>query len=594
MGPKNSVSIFSPNAGTRLAISWIFKNNSYEVNAANACQPDEIQSALMEEFKKHISQKKSSGEQGLVVLNCRNIFEYEKVLRELTRKIMARRIQWAMDGLIFGREDLNHFFDSFIITHFIAGADLIYQIERDQKIHASHGDIYTQEFLDCVNLFCEVGISLSIYFEKNLEPSGDDIRQYNQALQAGKLEAAKLAARGNVTKEDLSEAINKHIQYCKLADKSARMTERFMGDLMTFLKDRDTWNRISQKRAGVIESVDVYNQYLELKVKAMKLKEKREFKEMEKVLKQSLELLEGSGDAGKRPLFDTYIELSKAQIYRKKYVSAQKHATSAKKIRTEAPSPHRLMGDCQLGLATQALKSGQYRDAENFFHGALKHLIKSQKLAEGVEMEEATENEIETAASISYFGDWMRWEAKKNPKAAELLKESVNFQSIVKMGENFTVKHKIAVEAKISHTASQAEADEKLEKARNFAMKAAELILQNKSDPARTMYASAIKFDEVTAFMTISHQAKKFSAQGEAAKALALYSWLAEVDQNEADMQYINVAKCHLHLGDKSQALKYINDALSLNKDVIQEAQELDPDFGRSEIMKLYLENCKK
>ena len=415
MGSKSSVSIFSPNAGTRLAISWIFKNDAYEVKAVNACQPDEIQSALIEDFKKFISQRKTSDDQGLVVLNCRNPFEYEKVLRELIKKIMARRIQWAMDGLTFNREDLNRYFDSFVIAHFIVGADLIYQIERDQKIQASHGDIYTQEFLDCLNLFCEVGISLSIYFEKSLEPTGDDIRQYNQALQAGKLEAAKLAGRGNVTKEELSEAINKHLRYCKLVDKSAQMTERFLADLMTFLKDRDNWNKISQKRTGIVESADVYNQYLELKDKAMKLKEKREFVEMEKVLKQGLELLEGCGDEGIRPLFDTYIELSKAQINRKKYVSAQKFATSAKKIRTEAPSPHRLMGDCQLGLATQALKSGQYRDAENYFHGAVKHLSKSQKLSAGVDMEEATENEIETATSISYFGDWIRWEAKISP-----------------------------------------------------------------------------------------------------------------------------------------------------------------------------------
>lgn len=594
MPTKKSVSILSPNAGTRLGLSWILKKDSYDVKTVNVCQPDEIQSALIEEFKKYILQKNSSEAQDLIVLNCRNTFEYEKVLRQLNQKIMARRIQWSMDSVPFGREDLNKFFDNFIICHFVMGADLIYQIERNQKVQASHGDIYSQEFLDCISLFSDVGMSLSIYFEKEMEPTGDDIRQYNQALQAGKQEAMKMASGGKADGEELSGIINKHLASCGLVEKSNSMTERFLGDLRIYLDNKDNWKEISQKRTNLVASSDIYRQYQELKDKAQKLKEKREFQEMEKTLKKSIELLEGTGEQGKIPLFNTYLELAKTLINRKKYVSAQKHATSAKKIRMEAPSPYRLMGDCHLGQATQALKSGNYTDAEIFFDAAFKHLAKSQKLASGVDQEEATDNEIEMAASVSYFGDWIRWEAKKNPKAAELLKKNSAFQSIMKIGENLKIKHKIAVEAKISQEITEKEADEKLEKARNFALRAVDLILEKKLEPAKVLYERAVNFDDVTAFRTISHRAKDFSAKGEVNKALDLYIWLAKVDQNEADMQYINIAKCYLHLGDSNLAVKYLNDALQLNENVIQEAQELDPDFKRSEVMKLHIEHWKK
>lgn len=594
MSNKYSVLVLSPNMGTRMALSWIFKEGGYDIQEKKVGDANNMLSILISEFKNHLIKKKSKEEETLIVLNCRNIHEYRMVLEPLSKKIMKNRIQWAMEGITFTREDLNKFFDFCVVTHFVMGADLIYQIENNPDVQTIIGDMNTDELLCCTNLFCDVGISLPVYFEKELQPSADDIHEYNHALQKGKQEAMKSAAQGNVSKDDITKIINEHLDNCTLVQKSSDMKERILADIETFLNDKENWKEISHKRVDAVASADIFKQYLALKDKAIIFKRKRQYNEMEKTLKKSIELLEGTGERGKSTLFNTYIELSKGQIHRKKYISAQKNASSAKKIRQEAPSPHRLMGESHMGQATEALRKGNTKEAAAFFNTASGYFFSSQKLAAGVHTEEAIDNEIEMATAVSFFGDCIRWEAKKNPKAAELLKENESFQSIVKMSEALKAKHRAAIEAKIKEEIYQEEVDKNLDKARKFSFITTDLILEKKHGPAKVMYEKAAQFDDLTAFRTISQKAKDFRIKGEAQKAHDLYSWLAEEDKNEADFQNINAARCCILLGDKAMAVKHLENALSINKDVIQEAIELDPDFKKSDVMKLYEEKWEQ
>ncbi len=586
--------MLSPNVGTRLVISWVFKDGWYDVGHKPVKSAEDMLSILIEEFKTNFIGKDPSGDHNLIILNCRNIYEYRRVLEPLTKGIMANRINWALKGVTFTREDINKFLDACVIAHFVMGANLVYQMENDQDVRTILGDMNTDELLSCTNLFCDVGLSLSVYFEKNLEPTTQDIQQYNHAMKKGKEEAVKAAALGNTSSEEITNIINKHLGACSLVRKSDEMKERLLGDVQTFLYNKKNWEEISHERANVVASADIFKQYQALKDKALLLKQKREYMEMEKTLSKCLELLEGTGELGKHTLFDTYIELGKSQMHRKKYVSAQRNATAAKKIRREAPSPHRMMGECQLGRGAEAITKGDYDKVETFFNKAYDCFAKSQELAEGVALEEAKENEIESATAISFFGDWIKWEAKKEPKAAKLLKENNAFKAIENMRKTLVVKHKIEVDAKISQEIYRTETDKNFEKARNFALQAANLVLGNKPEPAMALYERARKFDDLTAFRAISQQAKNHRTHGEIEKARDLYSWLAKLDKNEADLQYINVARCCLQLGDRVMAMQRLQDALHANENVIQEAIELDPDFKRSDVMSLYLHSIKK
>ncbi len=780
MDSKPSVLLLSTSSGNRLIISQVLKKEGFDtIIQPKVTKPEEVSAALVDQFKKNFNPKTPSKKCDLIILNCRKNMEYRRSLEHLPKTIMKNRFSWTKEGINISYDDVSFFVEScIIINHFVMGADFIYQIEDNQKVRVSFGDINTDEFLSCANLFGEMGISFSSYFEKDLEPTPSDIRQYNEALKLGKQELMKKMAGGNVSGEEAATIINGKIESSILGQKAERMRKRFIKDIRIFLQDREKGKEVTKKRVDIVESADTFKQYLALKDEALRLKDNKNYVEMEKVLKKAIDLLEETGETGKKSLFDTFIELGKSQLQQKKFISSQRNAANAKKIRREAPSPQRLMGESQMGQATEALKSGNYEEAGRFFDRANEYMAESQNLAKGVEEEECSENEREMATSIAYFKEEAQKVVEADPNASEVLKTNIAFNLLTKTASDFKKKHKIVEEGEINPDISlkevanklreankllkttvdpgacnellrklfDANADKAVEqllsidgllasilenkpdgrrferalifirfamgyessqknllsqkfheinfniardqlemgvnllkeifkgdgdaadnknkamthfqkafhqhteiieevadlavehvqsvqkefgssagmlladmalkiefsaeekkllegirvvlreireivgKARKMALEAADLVLKKKIVEARITYEQAVKIDELSAFKAVSGLAKDCKAEGAIKKAYSLYNWIARVDRNETDLQYINAAWCCLLLGDKERTKKHIEAALHINKNVIQEAGEMDPEFEQSDLMRFYKE----
>ena len=593
---EQSFLVVSTNAGTCLAISWILKELSSSVEQTKAGNADEAIGALVAQLKKNLKRKDSAERERLIVLNCHDNHEYRNVLNPLSKEILKNKMKWAQEGISFSSNEIDNFMEAFIISHYVKGADFIYQIENNEKVHVDFGDLDTSDLLTCCNLFGELGISFSIYHEKALEPSAKDVQQYNNYLQVGKDAAQKKLAEGSVKAEDVAAIVNQFVSQSALVKKSDQMKERLLKDLKIFLKDKEKRKSISQGRAGIVESADTFKKYLVLKDEAIRLREKEDYQEMEKVLQKAIDLLEmaGKGDAQKKSLFETYLDLGKGQLQQKKFVSAQQNISNAKKIKKEAPSPHRLMGECQMGQGTEALKKGSYKEAGQFFDRASEQMQESHNIAKHLDKEECAENEKKMAISISIFEEEAKIIAATDPQAEKLLKEHMSFNSLVKVASAYKEKYKEELSGQLKPEISQEEIKRKIAEAGKLALEAARLVLEKKGAPATEIYKQAVSHDEMTAFKTVSKEARSHKGKGEFQKAHDLYVWLAEVDKSEADLQLLNIAECSLLLGNRDKAIQHIRESLQKNKNVIQEARELDPEFEKSEVMKLYLAESRK
>jgi tetratricopeptide (TPR) repeat protein len=594
---EQSFLVVSTNAAACLAISWILKGFSSSVEQAKAGATDEIIGALVGQLKKNLKRKDSAERDRVIVLNCHDNHEYRNVLDPLSKEILKNKMKWAQEGINFSSNEIDNFMEAFIINHYVKGADFIYQIENNEKIHVGFGDLDTNDLLSCSNLFGEMGISFSTYYEKELEPSAKDVQQYNNYLQVGKEAAQKKLAGGGVTGEDVASIVNQFASQSTLVKKSDQIKERLLNDLKIFLKDKEKRKAVSQSRASIVESADIFKKYLELKDEAIHLREKEDYQGMEKVLQKAIDLLEtaGKGDAQKKSLFDTYLDLGKGQLQQKKYISAQKNVSSAKKIKKEAPSPHRLMGECQMGQGTDALKKGDYKEAVQFFDRASEQMQECHNIAKHLDKDECAENEKKMAISVSIFEEEAKLIAATDPKAEKALKESMSFNSLVKVASAFKEKYKEDLHGKLKPEISQEEIKRKIGEAGKLALEAVRLVLEKKGGATATeIYKKAASNDEMTAFKTVSKEARNHKGKGEFQKAHDLYAWLAEVDKSEADLQLLNIAECSLLLGNRDKAIQHIRESLQKNKNVIHEARELDPEFEKSEVMKLYLEELKK
>lgn len=785
MEQKPTALVLSTNSGFRIAVNQLLKHEGYgEVDQPKVSKPEEMLVALVDQFKKNFNPKKTSEKRDIIILNCRKNMEYRRTLEFLSKEIMKNRFKWGQEGINFNLDQVNAFVDSLLINHFVLGADFVYQIEDNQKVQISFGDINTDEFLSCANLFGELGVSFATYFEKDLEPTVNDVKQYNGAMQTGKLAVMNKMKEGNLSGEDVAKILDEKVKNCTLSHKSEKMKKRFLKDIQISLEDKEKKKEVSKKRVDIVESADVFKQYLALKDEALAYKENKNYQEMERSLKKAIDLLEGTGDSGQKSLFDTYIELGKSQLQQKKFVSSQRNAANAKKIRKEAPSPQRLMGECQMGQATDALEKGDYEEASKYFDKANDYMQESQKMAKEVEVEEQDENEREIATTIAYFKEEAQKVFEKDPKAKEVLQGSIAYNLLTKTASDLKKKHNIVEEGELSHDISLTEVSNKLREANkllktpadpgacnellkklfeantektleqllkldgllakilenakdesryeraliyirfamgyestqkelveqkfqeiNFniardqlgkgvdllkefyadsahpdsarkkskahihmqkafhqnedivgevvemaveharaiqgeigntealhfvnmalkiefsdeeqkflqdlknlrkeikqfldktgerAMEAAGLVLEKKLTQAREVYEKAVKMDEMTAFRAVSDLAKDLKGKGEIRKAYDLYSWIARVDRNETDLQYINAAWCCLLLGDKDRAKKHVEAALLANKNVIEEAREMDPEFEQSEINQFFVEEWEK
>ncbi len=786
MDPKPSVLILSSSSGVRLLLSQILKNNEFsDIHQPKVAKPEEIMAVLVAQFKTNLTSIEPSEKRDLIIINCRNNIEYRRSLETLSKDIMKNRIKWSQDGINFTHDEINAFKDACIIAHFVLGADFVYQIESNIKVQISFGDINTNEFLSCAILFGELGIPFSSYFEKDMEPTSKELKEYNEALQKGKQAVVKRMAEGNATADEISEIMNQKVSQSTIGQKAKQMEARLLKDIKTSLDDRKKKEDISKKRMEIVESADVFKQYLALKDEALQHKEKKDYAEMEKILKKAIELLENAGgESGNKSLFDTYIDLGKSQMQQKKYISSQRNAVNAKKIRKEAPSPQRLMGECQMGQATDALKSGKYDEAARFFDRAGEYMEESKKLAKSVEEDEQIDNEKEIATTITEFNEEAQKIAEEDPEAKKILQNNITFNTLAKTASDFKKKHKIVgkdeispditleeiakkleeankllktpadpgdcntlliklftanAEAvaeqflsvggllsnilnhisdpgryeralvfvrfvmgqEISHKeqiankfreinlhiakdqlshgakllqevfkdsdhpenskkknkaiihfqkalhqntdileevitmsveqvkalreefgnaegllttnmllkvefsgeeekflgplkATQKKIQQIMEKAKKTALEAAELVLQKKQLEAREVYTKAVKMDEMSAFKAVNGMASDFKHEKKIKEAYILFSWLARVDRNETDLQYINAAWCCLLLRDRERAKKHVEAALHINKNVIQEAREMDPEFEKSEVMKFYIEEWEE
>lgn len=785
MDTKPSVLVLSTSQSTRMAIVQALKDEGLEdIGQPKITKPEEVLPALIDQCKKNFNPKNPAEKRDLIILNCRKNAEYRRALENLSKEIMKNRFPWSKEGINISLDDVSSFLDSCLIIHFVVGADFVYQIEDNQKVRVSFGDINTDEFLSCANLFGELGISFSTYFEKALEPTIKDLQQYNDAMKIGKEEVMKRMAGEKLSGNDVSNIMQKKIDGCALKVKAGRMKERLAKDIKTFFADKVKRKEISKKRVDIVESADTFKQYLALKDQALEFKEQKNYEEMEKVLKKAIDLLGAAGEAGQRSLFDTYIELGKSQLQQKKFISSQRNAANAKRIRREAPSPQRLMGECQMGQATEALKRGEYDEATRFFDRANEYIAESQKLAIAAERDEAVENEKEIALTISYFKEETQKIVELDQRAQEVLKTNISYNLLVKTASDLKKIHKIVEEGEISPDISLKEINHKLheankalktpvdpsacnellrklldanaervleqlltldgllagilgntsdpsryeralvfiktalsyespqkelleqkfhevnlyiasaqlelgvqmikdflkdpdnsdslkhkekalihfqkafnqneeiigdvadmmgqhmktvqkeignseaillgdmalkiefsdhertmlepirvvrkeirallDEAKKVAMEAIDLVLNKKLIEARTKYEEAVKVDEMAAFRAVSAQAKELKGAGEIRKAYDLYSWIARVDRNETDLQYINAAWCCILLGDRDRAKKHIEAALLINKNVIDEAAEMDPEFKESGVMQIYREEWQE
>lgn len=593
---EQSFLVVSTNAGVCLAISWILKGLSSSVEQAKAEKTNEVIDALIGQLKKNLKRKDSAERDRLIVLNCHDHHEYRNVLNPLSKEILKNKMKWAQEGISFSSNEIDNFMEAFIINHYVKGADFIYQIENNEKVHVDFGDLDTSDLLTCCNLFGELGISFSTYYEKALEPSAKDVQQYNNYLQVGKEAAQKKLAEGSVKAEDVAAIVNQFVSQSALVKKSDQIKERLLKDFKIFLKDKEKRKSISQGRAGIVESADTFKKYLVLKDEAIRLREKEDYQEMEKVLQKAIDLLEtaGKGDAQKKSLFETYLDLGKGQLQQKKFVSAQQNISNAKKIKKEAPSPHRLMGECQMGQGTEALKKGSYKEAGQFFDRASEQMQESHNISKHLDKEECAENEKKMAISISIFEEEAKIIAATDPQAEKLLKEHMSFNSLVRVASAYKEKYKEELSGQLKPEISQEEIKKKIAEAGKLALEAAHLVLEKKGAPATEIYKKAVSHDEMTAFKTVGKEARNHKGKGEFQKALDLYAWLAEVDKSEADLQLLNIAECSILLGDRDKAIQHIRESLQKNKNVLQEARELDPEFEKSEVMKLYTKDMKK
>ncbi|MBI5184930.1 MAG: hypothetical protein HZA01_04300 [Nitrospinae bacterium] len=785
MDTKPSVLVLSTSQPTRIAIANALKEEGIEdIAQPKITKPEEILPALIDQCKKNFNPKNPSEKRELIILNCRKNAEYRRGLENLSKEIMKNRFNWNKEGINISLDDVSSFLDECLIVHFVVGADFVYQIEDNQKVRVSFGDINTDEFLSCANLFGELGISFSTYFEKNLEPTVGDLQQYNDAMKRGKEEVMRRMAAEKLSGDDISKVMRKKLEGCSMSAKVGRMKERLGKDVKTFFSDKEKRKDVAKKRVDIMESADTFKQYLALKDQALEFKEQKNYEEMEKTLAKAIELLEGTGDAGKRSLFDTYIELGKSQIQLKKFISSQRNAANAKRIRREAPSPMRLMGECQMGQATEALKKGNYEEATKFFDRANEYMAESQKLSAAAEKDEAVENDKEIALTISYFKEETQKIVELDQRAQESLKMNISYNLLCKTAADLKKTYKIVEEGEISPDISIKEINNKLheankllktpidpsacnelfrklldanaervleqllgldgllakilentsdtlryeralvflktalnyetpqkemlshkfheinlyiaadqldqgvnmmkgflrdpdnsdslrhkekalihfqkafnqheeivgdvaemmarhmrtvqqeignseaillgdaalkiefsdherpmlepirevrkeirailDEAKKVALEASDLVLNKKLIEARTRYEQAVKVDEMAAFRAVSAQAKELKGNGEIRKAYDLYSWIARVDRNETDLQYINAAWCCLLLGDRDRAKKHIEAALLINKNVIDEAAEMDPEFKESGVMQIYREEWQE